>query len=65
MMLTMRGNVTRVSSVRPLIRHMIFQCARCGKEMWRKFDYGKLSFLFCNGRVEPLVINRHLKKRVA
>ena len=41
MMLTLRGNVTRVSSVRPLIRHMIFQCARCGKEMWRRFDYGK------------------------
>jgi 5-methylcytosine-specific restriction protein A len=30
-----------------------------------KFDYGKLSFLFGNGRVEPLVINRHLKTRVA
>jgi hypothetical protein len=30
-----------------------------------KFDYGKLSFLFGNGRVEPLVINRHIKTRVA
>ncbi len=30
-----------------------------------RFDYSKLSFLFGNGRVEPLVINRHLKKRVA
>jgi DNA replicative helicase MCM subunit Mcm2 (Cdc46/Mcm family) len=40
-MLTLRGNVTRVSSVRPLIKHMIFQCGRCGKEMWRRFEYGK------------------------
>jgi DNA replicative helicase MCM subunit Mcm2 (Cdc46/Mcm family) len=41
MMMTMIGNVTRVSSVRPLIKHMIFQCTCCGNEMWRKFDYGK------------------------
>jgi DNA replicative helicase MCM subunit Mcm2 (Cdc46/Mcm family) len=41
MMMTMRGNVTRVSSVRPLIKHMIFQCTRCGKEMWQRFEYGK------------------------
>ena len=28
------------------------------------FDYGKLQFLFPNGRVEPLCINKHLKSRV-
>ena len=27
------------------------------------FDYGKLHFIFTNGRVEPLCINRHLKSR--
>jgi 5-methylcytosine-specific restriction enzyme A len=30
-----------------------------------KFDYAKLAFVFPNGRVEPLVINKHLNKRVA
>lgn len=29
------------------------------------FDYGKLHFIFSNGRVEPLGINRHLKPRAA
>ena len=29
------------------------------------FDYNKLSFVFLNGRVEPLVLNRHLYKRLA
>lgn len=27
------------------------------------FDYGKLHFVFPNGRVEPLCLNRHLKSR--
>jgi 5-methylcytosine-specific restriction enzyme A len=27
------------------------------------FDYGKLHFIFPNGRVEPLCMNRHLKSR--
>lgn len=30
-----------------------------------KFDFGNLAFVFGNGRVEPLVINQHLKARVA
>lgn len=29
------------------------------------FDYAKLAFVFPNGRVEPLVINSHLKRRAA
>ena len=29
------------------------------------FDYANLSFVFPNGRVEPLVLNTHLKKRAA
>jgi 5-methylcytosine-specific restriction endonuclease McrA len=29
------------------------------------FDYAKLHFIFPNGRVEPLCINRHLKPRAA
>jgi predicted HNH restriction endonuclease len=29
------------------------------------FDYGKLAFVFPNGRVEPLIINSHLQRRTA
>jgi len=29
------------------------------------FDYASLAFIFPNGRVEPLVLNSHLQKRVA
>lgn len=29
------------------------------------FDYGRLAFVFPNGRVEPLILNTHLTKRAA
>jgi 5-methylcytosine-specific restriction endonuclease McrA len=30
-----------------------------------KFDYGRLAFIFPNGRVEPVVLNEHLVRRSA
>ena len=40
-LMSVRGNVTRVSSSRPMIKHMIFTCGKCGNEMWTAFQYGK------------------------
>lgn len=40
-LLSIRGNVTRVSGVRPMVRHMCFQCTRCGQDQWADFVQGK------------------------
>jgi DNA replicative helicase MCM subunit Mcm2 (Cdc46/Mcm family) len=36
-----RGNVLRVSSTRPLIQNLSFQCERCGSRMTTHFIDGK------------------------
>jgi hypothetical protein len=34
---TLRGNVVRVSSIKPLVKEMVFKCAKCGTDFRRAF----------------------------
>lgn len=40
---SVRGSVVKVSTVRPLVLKMDFECAKCGSSITRKFPDGKFS----------------------
>ncbi|KAL3531896.1 hypothetical protein ACH5RR_005417 [Cinchona calisaya] len=42
-LVSVRGTVVKVSTVRPLVRQMTFVCARCGTNIVRDFPDGKFS----------------------
>ncbi|EYU41631.1 hypothetical protein MIMGU_mgv1a026728mg, partial [Erythranthe guttata] len=42
-LVSVRGNVTKVSTVRPLVIQMSFSCAKCGTNITRDFPDGKFS----------------------
>ncbi|KAK6943754.1 MCM, AAA-lid domain [Dillenia turbinata] len=42
-LVSVRGTVVKVSTVRPLVLGMSFSCAKCGSEIYRNFPDGKFS----------------------
>lgn len=42
-LVSVRGTVVKVSTVRPLVIQMSFSCAKCGTTMTRDFPDGKFS----------------------
>jgi DNA helicase MCM8 len=42
-LVSVRGTVVKVSTVRPLVRQMSFDCAKCKTEITRIFPDGKFS----------------------
>lgn len=42
-LVSVRGTVVKVSTVRPLVMHMTFSCTKCGTSISRKFPDGKFS----------------------
>lgn len=52
----LRGNVVRVSNIKPLVTSMYFDCARCGNRVLRYFPDGKYNPpIGCEGKCKNKV----------
>ncbi|KAJ8601178.1 hypothetical protein CTAYLR_009917 [Chrysophaeum taylorii] len=40
-LVSVRGTVTRVGTIKPLVTRVAFKCAKCGADEWRRLDDGK------------------------